>query len=241
MTNAYAVAFFLQLLLTSSPNVASLSLSEGYIVKYWLLERWGWGGGERERQRKRETASLQPAQKGAAFCLGPATDVCNRASLQIEKALYKSHTGTHTHMAAPSKQCESDSESVSFTLGYNWQEAGRGYHLSCHWAIVMGNGSSVRVCVCARICASKSIRVFVLMSVCARVCLCVTPGSRWNPMLIGWRSVGEFGADWPGAGLQLLGLARSHPWLCGWFCLLVAGCFPSLHLPTHPRITPSDR
>lgn len=53
--NAYAVAFSLQLLLTSSPNVASLSLSEGYIVKYWLLERRGWGGGERETKKERDS------------------------------------------------------------------------------------------------------------------------------------------------------------------------------------------
>lgn len=49
-----------------------------------------WGGGG--PKGKIETASLKPSEKGAAVCLGLATDVYNKVQLQIE-----SHTQTNTH------------------------------------------------------------------------------------------------------------------------------------------------
>lgn len=73
-----------------------------------------------------ETDRRQPSLKLAAFHLG---HICLE---QIERALHKSHTDMVNLFAAPSQQYGSDSESVSFTLGCNWQEAGQGYHLSCH-------------------------------------------------------------------------------------------------------------
>lgn len=150
-------------------------------------------------------------------------------------------------MAAPSKQCESDSESVSFTLGYNWQEAGRGYHLSCHWAIVMGNGSCVRACVFVcehvRVSVWKRVFMFLCWCRCVHLCVCVChsrqqmelhanwveiSGGVWSRLTRGWAAA-------PGLG----SLPPLAPRLVFW--LLVPGCFPSLHLPIHPWITPSDQ
>lgn len=65
----------------------------------------------------------------------------------------------------------------------------------------MGNGSGVflcvYVCVSMFLCLCGRVVVFLcrIQSVGVCGCLCDTPGSRWNSMLIGWRSVGEFGAD----------------------------------------------
>ena len=166
--------------------------------------------------------------------------------MQIEKALYKSHTDTHsgththththTHMATPSKQCESDSESVSFTLGCNWQEAGRGYHLSCHWAIVTGNGSGVHVCVSGWV-----LYVRVLARVLLWVFVCHSKhqmelhanwveisGGVWSRLTRGWAAAPGLGSLSPLA--QRLVLWLQEP-----------GCFPSLHLPIQPWITLSDQ
>ena len=139
-------------------------------------------------------------------------------------------------MAAPSEQCESDSESVSFTLGYNWQEAGRGYHLSCHWAIVMGNGSSVCVCACVcvrtHLCEQEYSCFCADVGVCARVFVCHSrqqmepdanwveiSGGVWSRLTRGWAAAPGLGSLPPlaprlvlSAGSRLLSITSSaHP------------------------------
>lgn len=119
----------------------------------------------------------------------------------------------------------------------------------------MGNGSGVRVCVCVCVRACLATRAWVsarvrklLVCVCVVVavqpvrpglCLPATPGSRWNFMLIGWRSVGEVWSRLTRGRAAALGfgvLPPLAPWWVPGLPVAGSGRVPSTTSSGHPSV-----
>lgn len=161
------------------------------------------------------------------FCYAPA---CERISLlplpghksfENRECFSHMHTRTRipTKIIALFKECVSE---LLIFLSYFWTKIGRRLKKANDFFVVVAEHllwmRTDVLCMWTRVWASWTVHQCIQL---ARVCVCehvrVTSGARWNTMLIGWRSVGEFEADWPRAGLLLLSLAHSHPWLGSWF------------------------